>query len=328
MIRARYERRGPVPHEVIAPAEFETPRPDAGQALVEVVAAPINPADVLTLTGEYGQLPPLPAIGGREGVGRVAELGEDTRGITVGQLVLLPLGCGTWSTHVVTEAAQLTPLPAEADPLQLSMMTINPPTAALLLSEFVTLGPGDWVIQNAANSAVGLYLVQLARHRGHRTVNVVRREAAATAVREAGGDVVLVNGDDLAKRVTEVTDGAQIRLGIDAVAGTATGQLAGCLCEGATLVSYGRMSGEATVTPPNAFIFRDLTLRGFWLVRWFRQTPEQQRRALVEEVASLIIAGRLHAPIHATYDVTEIKEAVAAAAGGGRSGKILIVPRR
>ena len=327
MIRARYERRGPVPQDVIEPVEFETPPLTAGQALVEVVAAPINPADVLTLTGEYGQLPPLPAVGGREGVGRVAELGEDTRDVTVGQLVLLPLGCGTWSTHVVTEAARLTPLPGQADPLQLSMMTINPPTAALLLSEFVTLGPGDWVIQNAANSAVGLYLVQLARHRGHRTVSVVRRQEAAAALREAGGDVVLVDGEDLAKRVIEVTDGAQIRLGIDAVAGTATGRLAGCLSEGATLVSYGRMSGQAAEIPPEAFIFRDLTLRGFWLVHWFRQTPEQQRRTLASEIASLIIAGKLHAPIHATYDVTQIKQAVAAAADGGRTGKILIVPR-
>ena len=327
MIRARYERRGPVPQDVIEPVEFETPRLNPGQVLVEVVAAPINPADVLTLTGEYGQLPPVPAIGGREGVGRVAELSEDTRDVTIGQLVMLPLGCGTWSSHVVTEAVQLTPLPGEADPLQLSMMMINPPTAALLLSEFMTLGPGDWVIQNAANSAVGLYLVQLARHRGHRTVNVVRRQGAARAVREAAGDVVLVDGEDLAKRVIEVTDGAQIRLGIDAVAGTATGRLAGCLCEGATLVSYGRMSGEAAVIPPEAFIFRDLTLRGFWLVRWFRQTPEPQRRALVNEVASLIIAGKLHAPIHATYDITQIKQAVAAAADGGRTGKILIVPR-
>jgi trans-2-enoyl-CoA reductase len=206
-------------------------------------------------------------------------------------------------------------------------MAINPPTAALLLTEFVTLGPGEWVIQNAANSAVGLYLVQLARHRGHRTVNVVRREAAATVVREAGGDVVLVDGEDLAERVWKVTDGTQIRLGIDAVAGTATGRLAGCLGEGATLVSYGRMSGEAAVLPPEAFIFGDLTLRGFWLVHWFRRTPEQQRRALINEVAGLIIAGKLHAPIHATYDVTQIKQAVAAAAGGGRTGKILIVPR-
>ena len=93
MLRAQYQRRGPVPQDVIEAVEFDVPRLQVGQALVEVVAAPINPADVLTLTGEYGQLPPLPAIGGREGVGRVAELGSDAGGVRVGELVLLSLGC-------------------------------------------------------------------------------------------------------------------------------------------------------------------------------------------------------------------------------------------
>ena len=328
MLRAQYERRGPVPQDVIEAVEFEVPRLQVGQALVEVIAAPINPADVLTLTGEYGQLPPLPAIGGREGVGRVSELGPETGGVRVGELVLLPLGCGSWSTHVVTEAARLRPLPDQADPLQLSMMAINPPTAALLLSEFVTMGSGDWVIQNAANSAVGLYLVQLARYRGYRTVNVVRRQDAVAVVCDTGGDVVLVDGEDLAERVSEATGAAAVRLGIDAVSGAATGRLADCLCESATLVSYGRMSGEPCAVQPDAFVFRDLTLRGFWLVNWFRRTPEEQRRALVDELARLITQGTLHAPIHATYDVSEIKEAVTCAASGERSGKILIVPRR
>ncbi len=327
-LRARYETHGPVPQDVVHAVVVDTPPPGTGQALVEVAAAPINPADLLTLTGEYGQLPPLPAFGGREGVGQVAELGPDTDGPAVGQLVLLPLGCGTWSTHVVVAANQLVALPDDADPLQLAMMTINPPTAALLLSEFVALGMGEWVIQNAANSAVGLYLVQLARQRGHRTVSVVRREGAAAVVREAGGDVVLVDGDDLANRVAEATDGAEIRLGIDAVGGAATGRLADCLCPGATLVNYGRMSDEPCEVEPNAFIFRDLTMRGFWLASWFRTTPEKERGAVVGEIARLIGTGELHAPIHATYDVSEIKDAVAAAASGGRSGKILIVPRR
>jgi NADPH:quinone reductase-like Zn-dependent oxidoreductase len=260
MLRAQYARRGPVPQDVIEAVELEAPPLRAGQALVEVLAAPINPADILTLTGQYGVLPPLPAIGGREGVGRVAELGSDSGDAAVGQLVLLPLGCGSWSSHVVTEAAQLRRLPDHADPLQLSMMAINPPTAALLLSEFVTVGPGDWVIQNAANSAVGLYLVQLARYRGYRTVNVVRRQDAAAAVRDAGGDIVLVDGEGLATRVLDGSDGA-IHLGIDAVGGPATGRLADCLSERATLVSYGRMSGEPCQIPADAFVFRDLTLR-------------------------------------------------------------------
>jgi mitochondrial enoyl-[acyl-carrier protein] reductase / trans-2-enoyl-CoA reductase len=139
---------------------------------------------------------------------------------------------------------------------------------------------------------------------------------------------VLVDGEDLAEQVVEATGAAAIRLGIDAVSGAATGRLAECLCESATLVSYGRMSGEPCAVQPDAFVFRDLTLRGFWLVNWFRRTPEHQRRALVDELAGLITSGVLHAPIHATYDVSEIKEAVAGAASGERSGKVLIVPRR
>ncbi|MGZ6639022.1 MAG: hypothetical protein ACXVHL_35435 [Solirubrobacteraceae bacterium] len=91
-----------------------------------------------------------------------------------------------------------------------------------------------------ANSAVGLYLVQLARYRGYRTVNVVRRGDAAAVVRETGGDIVLVDGEDLAKRVVDATGGAAV----DAMGGTASGRLADSLCESATLVSYGRMCGE------------------------------------------------------------------------------------
>ena len=137
----------------------------------------------------------------------------------------------------------------------------------------MSLQPGEWVVQNAANSAVGLYLVQLARDHGYRTVNVVRREDAGGVVRESGGEVVLLDGEDLAQRVSAATDGADIRLGIDAVGGAATGHLADCLCESAMLVSYGRMSGEPCVVPPDALVFRDLTLRGFWLASWFQRAP-------------------------------------------------------
>ena len=104
---ARYHQRGPVPQDVIAAESFELPALQAGQALVEVVAAAINPSDVLTLTGDYGMLPPLPAVGGNEGVGRVLEVAADVSRLAAGQLVLLPVGCGTWTTHLVVDAAQL-----------------------------------------------------------------------------------------------------------------------------------------------------------------------------------------------------------------------------
>jgi trans-2-enoyl-CoA reductase len=159
MKQARYSQRGPVPQDVIETVEFELPPLAFGQALVEVVAAVINPSDVLTLTGQYGSLPPLPAVGGNEGVGRVVEVASDVQGLAVGQTVLLPVGSGTWTTHLIAPAKALVPLPNDADPQQLAMIAVNPPTARLMLTEFVDLQPGNWVIQNAANSAVGGYLI-------------------------------------------------------------------------------------------------------------------------------------------------------------------------
>jgi NADPH:quinone reductase-like Zn-dependent oxidoreductase len=324
MLEARYDTRGPVAHESIRAVPFEPPPLTTGKALVAVVAAAINPSDVLTLTGQYGVLPPLPAVGGSEGVGRVVELGPDTTGVRVGQLVLLR--GGTWSTHVVVDAQRLIALPDGADPQQLAMLTVNPPTASLLLSEYVTLAAGDWVIQNVANSAVGGYLVQLAKLRGYRTVNIVRRESAVDGVKALGGDVVLVDGDDLPKRVKAAVAGAPIKLGIDAVGGKATERLGNCLAEGATLVNYGSMSGESCIVSTRATVFNDVALRGFWLVHWFKRSTREAQTALYGELTRLIATGKLHARVAATYPVEAIKDAIQAAASGERDGKILIVP--
>lgn len=327
MLKAVYEERGPVPEDVIHAVEEPTPSPGPGEVLIEVLAAPINPSDVLTLTGDYGMLPPLPAVGGNEGVGRVAALGDGAEGVSEGDVVLLPVGSGTWVSHMVTDPRKLIPLPAGADPVQLSMITVNPPTASLLLSEFVDLQDGDWVIQNGANSGVGGYLVQLAAQRGIRTVNVVRRESAAAAVKDAGGDVVLVDGDDLAERVAEATGGADIRLAIDAIGGAATDHLADCLTEEGTLVNYGMMSGEPCMVSPKSIVFRDVRVRGFWLAKWFRNAGRDRQKALFGELTAMIAQGKLKARVHGTYDVADIKQAVAEANAGGREGKVLVCPR-
>ncbi len=326
MKKAQYEQRGPVPQDVIAAVDFDLPAPAAGQAQVEVLAAPINPSDVLTLTGEYGILPPLPAVGGNEGVGRVVALAADVTGLAVGQTVLLPVGCGTWTTHLNLPAKALVPLPNEADPKQLAMLTVNPPTAMLMLSEFVDLVAGEWVIQNAANSAVGGYLNQLATLRGLKVVNVVRRESAVAGLKAAGAEVVLVDGEDLPARVREATGDAAIRLAVDCVGGVSTENLARCLTLSGVLVNYGAMSGERCMISPRYFVFRDITLRGFWLSQWYKQAAPEKKAAVFGELARLIATGQLSARVQATYRIDQIKEAVAAAAGDNRDGKILLIP--
>jgi NADPH:quinone reductase-like Zn-dependent oxidoreductase len=166
--------------------------------------------------------------------------------------------------------------------------------------------------------------MQLARRRGLRTVNLVRRETAVAATKEQGGDIVLVDGEGLADSVKGATRGAAIRLGIDAIGGAATNRLAQCLSEGGTLINYGMMSGEPCQITPSSLIFSDIKLRGFWLAKWFRDASRDTRRALYDELTQLVASGALHARIHATYPVDRIQEAVAAASAGERDGKILI----
>lgn len=324
--RARYSRRGPVPHEVVELESFTSAPLQAGEVRIEVLAAPINPSDLMTITGDYGQLPALPAVGGNEGIGRVVEHGPGVEAPGVGRRVLLPVGIGSWATHVTARAETLVELPDAGDPVQLSMLAINPPTAALLLQDMVDLVPGEWVVQNAANSAVGGYLVQLARTRGLRTINVVRRAPACAPVTALGGDVVLVDGDDLASRIREATGGAQIRLGIDAVGGTATDRLAQSLAPGGTVVNYGAMGGNACQVSPLALIFRGITLRGFWLARWFRQSTPSQRAALFGSLATAIVDGTLHAQVAHRFGLDAIADALKAAGEGGRNGKVVLLP--
>lgn len=329
MLKAEYQSRGPVPQDVIEAVPFDKPELQQGQVLLELLAAPINPSDVLTLTGQYGILPPLPAIGGGEGVGKVVEHGPGVTAPEIGQTVLLPFGSGTWATHMVADATALVPLPNEADPIQLSMITVNPPTASLLLSEFVDLQEGDWVIQNAANSGVGSYLIDLAKLRGLKTVNVVRRESLVEPLLAAGADVVLVdgevNGQSLTERVSAATGGAQIRLGIDAIGGAATNRIGDVLAEGATLVNYGAMSGEPCMLHPTNIIFKDITVRGFWLVIWLRTATPADQQALYGELTGLMAQGKLSTAIDSTYTVKDIKKAVEVAAGGARNGKVVVV---
>jgi NADPH:quinone reductase-like Zn-dependent oxidoreductase len=324
MKAVRFSAFGP-PLDVVQVVDEKPGALAPGEALVEVVATPINPSDIMTLSGQYGMLPKLPAVPGNEGVGRVVEV-SGSAAVRPGQLVFLPMGIGTWRTHLNAKADRLLPVPEGADPLQMSMLSINPPTAELLLRSFIQPQPGEWVMQNAANSAVGRYLITLAKREGLKTVNVVRREDLVPELRELGADVVVVDGPDLPEKVREATGGAKIRLGIDAVGGSATTRLGDSLAPGGIVVNYGAMSGKGPSLSAVATIFKDVTLRGFWLVNWMNKTPRQEQAALMQRMATLLAEGVLYAPVDATFPLENIKEALTRGMEGGRQGKVLLTP--
>jgi NADPH:quinone reductase-like Zn-dependent oxidoreductase len=313
------------PETVVEIAELADPgEPGADEVTIEAEFVPINPADVLNLEGKYGAAPPtLPMIPGAEGVGRIAKTGSAVRHVKPGDRVLLP-GPGTWRERIKAPGKAVFALPGDVDPKQLAMLRVNPPTAYLMLHQIVAPKPGQWVIQNAANSGVGHCLIRLARLAGVKTVNIVRREELVAPLRAFGGDVVLTDGLDLAARVRAAIGEAALPLAIDAVGGSGTQRLARCLSDGGTVVNYGMLSGEPCIVDGRETVFRDVRLQGFWLRKWFVDTPPAQIAALYRELASKVADGTLAVEVEAVYPIRQIKEAVAHAARGGRSGKILV----
>jgi NADPH:quinone reductase-like Zn-dependent oxidoreductase len=296
----------------------DIPAPDApgpNQVLVGVEFCPIDPSDLLLASGMYALHPALPAVIGNEGVGRVLEVGPGVRNVKVGDRVLAPLSSFTWRERMVISAGGLFALPPDADPRQLAMLVVNPPTAALLLSEYVGLKPGEWVVQNAANSGVGRWVIAFAKRRGLKTVNIVRRPELVPELEAIGGDVVVVDSPDVSERIKAAVGHAEIRLALDGVSGPATGVLVATLSPRSTLVSYAAMSSNPMSISPLDVIFKPVTVRGF-----FMGHPEFAAKLApaAAQAAEMIAAGQIVIPVAATYPLSAIKEAVAHAQRGGK----------
>lgn len=310
------------PAKVLEVIEEDSLELEPGQARIEVLRSPINPSDYIQIAGEYGVRPDLPATGGNEGIGRVSEVNGE--GIAVGQLVLLPVGDGAWRTEIVGQISHLVPMP-EGDIDQLCMLMVNPATAQLLLTDYVGLKEGDWIIQSAANSAVGSYIVQLAKAKGINVCCVVRREGAVAPLVEAGAAAVIVDGPNLAAEVRQAT-GARMRLALDAVAGETFGRLAETLEDGGMLVNYGAMSMQPAQIAAGSMIFCNITIKGFWLVHWFAKASKEDRMKTYGALTQAVAQGTLHAPIDQVFTLDQITEAVTYTMAGKRAGKVLLAP--
>jgi trans-2-enoyl-CoA reductase len=299
------------------------PTPACGEAVVKMRAAPINPADLNQIEGKYPVRAELPATPGFEGAGIVIELGTDVKGLTSGALVILPHNVGTWRDAVAVKAEDLVVVPAGIEPVYAAMLKINPMTAWRLLHDYVDLKKGDWLIQNAANSAAGRAVIQIARELGYKTVNVVRRAELIDELRSEGGDVVLVDGESLREEVKAATSGAPLRLGLNAVGGESALRLANCLAPGSALVTFGAMSLQPLKIPNGLLIFKDLRFRGIWINKWYDNATKEQRMEAFQPLFEMAKRGLLKTKVEKAYPLSEAKAAVAHAAQSKRSGKII-----
>jgi NADPH:quinone reductase-like Zn-dependent oxidoreductase len=310
--------------EKLQAAGFSLPALGPAQVLVEMLAAPINPADLNFIEGTYGVKPVLPATPGVEGCGKV--VASQAPAFQPGDQVIFLRRAATWATHTVVDAEVLFKLPPGIDPLQAAMLKVNPATAWRLLHGFGLPEPGGWVVQNAGNSGVGRCVIQLAHTLGIRTLSFVRRLELVDELTALGGDLVLVDDDAGLAAAKAALGGATAALAFNAVGGDSALRLMNLLREGGTHITFGAMAKRPLAVPNGLLIFRDLQLRGLWVTRWIENAPAAEVRAVYEDLAARVAAGTLVQPVDSTHALAAFAMAFARLTAPDRAGKVLFVP--
>ena len=303
--------------------------PGIDEVVVAVEAAPINGADLLFAAGWFAVYPQVPAAMGAEGAGRVVSVGSHVDPALIGRrVIILPtFRYGTWATRTIVPAQNVVAVPDHADVQQMAMLSVNPAAAFSLLNDFVPLRSGDWVGLTLANSAVGHYVLALARRAGVNTRAVVRNEDAAAEVRQLGADLVVVDGNGLKERVTEGLQDARLRVLFEGTGDPGQiSQLVTAVEDGGSVITFASVTGQAPSLPLGDLIYRDITLRGFFILNWIRDTPRERLERVYAEFVELVDEGVLHANVAATYPPERYQDALRHVQNDTRNGKILFVP--
>jgi NADPH2:quinone reductase len=332
-IRALVAQRIGEPDDVLRLESRPRPEPGEGQVRVRVRAAPVHATDLHITRGRYGYTPEFPTVLGSESVGVVEAVGPDVDTVEVGQRVVTVLVTGTWQELIVVPASQVVPAPDELSDAAACQLITNPLTALLLVRE-IGVRPGEWLLQTAAGSTVGKLVVQLARHRDIRTINVVRRRAAVDEIRQLGGtDVICTEDEDLATRVVEIAGDQGVGKALDCVAGQLGADVFRALAPGGELLVFGALSTHRQTDPSaltiplfaRSVIYDAKQVRGFWLFRWVVTTPPDVTTATLTEARNLVTKGILQIPDGQPMPVERFAEAVALAETPAHGTKPLLV---
>jgi NADPH:quinone reductase-like Zn-dependent oxidoreductase len=321
------------PKSVLKLEEIPTPSPAHGEALVRVLLSPINASDLHMVRGRYGRQPELPASPGIEAVGIVEALGQGVQSPAVGTRVIFIDTWNTWREQIVCPAEKLVAVPDDLDDAAAAASYINPLTAWALTISTHKLKEGEWLLQTAAASSVGKFVLQLAEQYRFKTINVVRRREQESIVRNLGGDEVICTADeDLRPRLQELTAGKGVERAIDCVAGELGVEIARNLAPGGMMLVYGALSSHRQTDPAKftmplfapRLIYSTATVRGWWLPRWVPSQPLAEVRVATSDLLTMLSSGALTPPASVRYSVKDFQEAVRLADGEAGQEKVLL----
>lgn len=307
--------------EVLETVERDLPQPGKGQVRIKLLLSPIHNHDLMTIKGVYGVKPELPSVPGTEAVGVVDALGEGVGNLQIGQRVMGGAS-EAWAEYYLGDAARVIAVPDSVDDETASQLISMPLSAKMLLAD-LRVQSGDWIIQNAANGAVGKLLNQFAAEKGVHVVNLVRRDEGVAELAEIGiGNAVSTAAADWRDKVKALTGGAPIVRGLDSIGGDGPEALLSVMAERSEVISFGNLSGQKITLSSDMILFKTAVLRGFWGAR-----PPFSGEVIGQMIGELIEAaagGKLKLPVDGVYGLEHAREAARASGEPGRKGKVAI----
>ena len=321
MYRVQFDKVGQPSEEIYLKKIDKINNITSDEILIEIICFPINPADLLLIEGKYANLPKLPSLIGAECVAKIKKIGSNIKNFKLGDIVL-PLVRDNWVEEKIVTESEIIKLPSNIDIAQASMLKVNPATAYLMLNNYIKINEGDYIIQNAANSGVGNYIIQLAKLYKVLTINLVRRKEVVSTLKEYGANHIF--NLNLNEKEKSFIYKVKPKLFIDAVAGKHVDILANLLSDNATIINYGLLSGESIKINPHNTIFKNIILKGFWLSLWLNRMSMQEKSKLYHYLSELIIKKTIFTKIQKIYHIKNIKDAIATASNYKRNGKILV----
>lgn len=323
MRSATYDHFGK-PTEVLSIEDRPTPEPKANEVRVKTILASIHNHDLLTIRGQYGFKPELPAIGGSEAMGIIDAVGSEVKDLKVGQRVAAASVQATWAEYFVAPEHMVFTVPDSLDD-EMAAQLIAMPLSALMLLEFLEIKTDQWIIHNAANGAVGKSLAMLAAARGVKTINLVRSSNAVTELETLNlKNTINTSDDDWKEQVKSILGNAEISAAVDSVGGDASGDLLSLLGHGGTLASFGLMSGKPMTLNPTDLIFKQAVVKGFWGSKISQEMSVENKQRLINELIDRAVNGQLKLPVEAVFDLDDVLKAVDGKVQGEKKGKVLL----
>ena len=228
--------------------------------------------------------------------------------------------------HYLVDAARAVPVPDSIGD-EMACQMVSMPLSAKMILHSMGAKAGDWVIQNAANGAVGKMVAQFAADQGINVISLVRRAAGVEELAKVGIDnVVATDQPDWQAAVEERTKGAPIRYGIDSIGGPASDEILNVMGEGSALYSFGALTGRPLEISAANLLFKQARVEGFWLGKLMQTTPRELVGRMIGEIVTKAASGALKLDIGGRFGLAEAGKACAASDVPGRPGKIVLVP--